>query len=136
MRCGRWTSPRAPGQHVEELARIEIATGKVDYLTETLERPAGSQLEAAVRIGEAWLVLFRWHGVVRLAGGTADLLYHCAAEREELGLAASASGRIAILSSADDRGRLHLQGGAGEPVTLDLPRPGCDGLTWRRPAAG
>jgi hypothetical protein len=132
VRCGRWSSPRHPGQHVEELARIEFATGSVDYLTERVERPADSRLEQAARIGDAWLVLFRWYGVVRLAGGATELLHRCTDEREELTLAASASGRIAILGSADDRARLHIHGGEASPVSIDLPAPGGDGLTWTR----
>jgi len=130
VRCGRWTSPRHPGQHVEELARIELATGRVDYLTERVDRPADSRLEEAVRVGDAWLVLFRGHGVVRLAGGAADLLHRCTAESEELSLAASATGRVAILSSTADQGRLHLLAGEAGPVSLDVPRPGGNDLTW------
>lgn len=134
VRCGRWTSPRYPDQHVEELARIELETGRVEYLTEKVDRPAASQLEQAVRLGDAWLVLFRWHGVVRLAGGAAaDLLYRCTADMEELALAASATGGIAILSSAGDRGRLHLLRRDARPVSLDLATGGT-GLSWTRSA--
>jgi len=130
--CGRWSNPRYPDEHVDELARIDIESGRVAFLSEEVERPAASRLEQAVRLGDAWLILLRWHGVARLAGGDAELLYRCTGEREELALAVSATGTVALVSSIGDRGRLHLIRVDGQPISLELPRPGATGLTWTR----
>ncbi len=129
---GRWNSPQHPGQYTQDLARIRLADGSVEFLSESIARKADARL-AAANTPSGWFVAFRWLGIYRLNGdGDWQQVYQCEADREDVAFAVSTNNNVAVLSNSEQTEgvptELHLIG-PKQRTSLDVGIGG-SGLGW------
>jgi hypothetical protein len=113
---------------VRDLVHVDLDRGNFDIMTKDISHQGEGRLEQAIRTGGAWAIYYRWEGVFVLENGKLDKVYS-SNEGEELSIALSPAGMLAVLASEDSKAVLHLLRGGAKVISIPLERGG-RGLRW------
>jgi hypothetical protein len=128
MVCSRHERDR----NVLDLVHVDLDRGSHEDLTRDISHSGEGRLEDAIRVDGVWMVYYRWDGVYALEDGAFKKVYS-SKETEDLSIALSPRGTLAVLATEGSEAVLHLLRGAETAVSIPLERGG-RGLRWLKPS--